>query len=192
MVLTSDGDSGDSKIIVKSVEGEEDLVDVTMKDATKASKSTKAYAPRSTPSPPPFSLQHALLTLISSPATTILKRFNQRRPKWVNTDQFLQSVVQNLFEMSYFSDGRNSDGIMATGWNVVDDNKEFPRLSTRMPEPETPVDDETQSTADWPNGNASDNESGSEESSPGVPAQTRMAEESSEDDVTVSYRVCFK
>lgn len=43
MVLTSDGDSGDSKIIVKSVEGEEDLVDVTMKDAPKSSKSTKAY-----------------------------------------------------------------------------------------------------------------------------------------------------
>ena len=79
---------------------------------------------------------------------------------------------------------------MATGWNAVEDNKTYPKLSTRLPEPDTPVDDDTQSTGEWTNGNASDNESGSEESSVNAPTQTRMAEESSEDEVTVSFKVC--
>ncbi|PKS12947.1 hypothetical protein jhhlp_000288, partial [Lomentospora prolificans] len=165
MALTSDGDSGDSKIIAKSVEGEEDIVDITMKDATNApSKASK------------------------TPAVTILKRFNSQRPRWVEPEQFLDPRLQNLFEMSYFSDGRNSDGVMATGWNAVEDNKTYPKLSTRLPEPDTPVDDDTQSTGEWTNGNASDNESGSEESSVNAPTQTRMAEESSEDEVTVSFK----
>ena len=34
MTHTSDGDSGDSKVIAKSVEGEDDMVDVAMKDAS--------------------------------------------------------------------------------------------------------------------------------------------------------------
>lgn len=34
MTHTSDGDSGDSKVVAKSVEGEDDMVDVAMKDAS--------------------------------------------------------------------------------------------------------------------------------------------------------------
>lgn len=33
MTHPSDGDSGDSKVVAKSVEGEEDMVDVAMRDA---------------------------------------------------------------------------------------------------------------------------------------------------------------
>lgn len=96
--------------------------------------------------------------------------------------------MQNLFEMSYFSDAKNSDGAIATGWSVIDETRQFPSLSSRLPESGAPVDQDSPGTESWANGNGSDNGSGSDEASGNVASQTRMAEESSEEEV-VSYKV---
>ncbi|SPO02727.1 uncharacterized protein DNG_05402 [Cephalotrichum gorgonifer] len=165
MALTSDADSGDSKVVAKSVEGEDDMVDVAMKDVPgKGAQTSNART-----------------------APAILKQFNTRRPDWVDPDTFLDPRLQNLFEMSYFTDGRNSDGVMATGWSTVDETRQFPSLSSRLPEPDMSVDQDNPSTESWPNGNGSDNESGSDKASSNVPSQTRMMEESSGEEV-VSYK----
>lgn len=96
--------------------------------------------------------------------------------------------MQNLFEMGYFSDTRNSDGAIATGWGSVEDHKQFPTISSRLPESDSPADQNSPSNDSWNNANGSDNESGSDGTPSNVPSQTRMADESSEDEV-VPYKV---
>lgn len=162
MTHTSDGDSGDSKVVAKSVEGEDDMVDVAMKDA-----SAKG----------------------AQQGPTILKRFNTKRPAWVKPDEFLDPRMQNLFELSYFSDQRNSDGPIATGWGSVEDHRQYPTIASRLPESEMPVDHDSPSNESCNNANGSDNESGSDETPNNLASQTRMADESSEED-PVSYKVC--
>lgn len=107
MVLTtaSDADSsGDSKVAACSVEGEEDLVDITMGDA------------------------HGRLDAQSK----VLKRFNRRRPQFANPDSFLDPELQNLFELCYFRS--DTDGTVPTGWSNVDNNCALPKLSDRVPD----------------------------------------------------------
>ncbi|KAL2164269.1 hypothetical protein VTH06DRAFT_3485 [Thermothelomyces fergusii] len=153
----SDADSaGDSKVVAKSVEGEDDVVDVTMHDASDA-RNTPAAAP-------------------AEETSKVLKRFNKRRPKWVNPVEFLDPELQNLFDMSYFSE---SGATVPTGWGSTTDDGVLPRLSSRLPRVAA-SDVEMQSPATL---DGSD-ESGSEESGR-VPAAviTRMAEESSDEDL---------
>jgi len=73
---------------------------------------------------------------------------------------------------------------MSTGWTSIEEHKVFPRLSDRIPEPITPIDDDSPGQDSWQNGNGSDNESGSDDipSKVNGTQQTRMAEESDEDD----------
>jgi hypothetical protein len=97
--------------------------------------------------------------------------------------EFLDGELQGLFEMNYWAE---PDVLMPTGWQSIQDNTALPRLSTRQPKlsPPPPSDTEMRSPTQWP---VSD-ESGSEEnssaqvSSETSSAQTRMTEESSEDD----------
>ena len=96
--------------------------------------------------------------------------------------------MQNLFEMGYFSDTRNSDGAIATGWGSVEDHKQFPKIASRLPESDAPADQDSPSNESWNNANASDNESGSDETPSNVPSQTRMADESSDEEV-MSFQV---
>lgn len=95
--------------------------------------------------------------------------------------EFLPPQLQNLFELSYFSDP-NDNSIIPTGWNSVDDNKSYTRISTRAPEEASPVDQDT--PGNWTNGAASDDESESEDASQAT-AQTRMADESDDEDEPV-------
>lgn len=105
----------------------------------------------------------------------------------MDAEKFLDPRLQNLFEMSYFSDSRNSDGAVATGWGTVDD-KQLNTIASRLPESETPADQDSPDNEAWNNANGS-NESGSDEDS-SAPTQTRMADESSEEEA-VSYKVSF-
>jgi len=155
---TSDVDSADSKVVAKSVSGEEDMVDVTMRDAAGSRKATASGPVKASP--------------------LLLKRFNKRRPKWISPLEFLDGHFQNLFEMSYFREA-NPTTTVPTGWNNVNEDTPYPRLSTRLPK--LPVSDvEMQSPGTWPNGS---DDSGSEEATPpDSHLITRMAEESSEED----------
>ncbi|KAL7798354.1 hypothetical protein V8C37DRAFT_417802 [Trichoderma ceciliae] len=171
MVITtaSDADSsGDSKIVAKSVEGEDDIVDVTMKDAL---TNTNAMPP---PEPP----------LPNQPQ--LLRRFNAQRPKFIQPGEFLDPELQGLFELSYFAS--QSDGPVPTGWGNVENNKTLPRLADRIPEPLTKEEDQP-SPESW-NSTASGNEDSSNEDESPQPesVQTRMMDESSEEDVPNGVR----
>jgi ubiquitin carboxyl-terminal hydrolase 4/11/15 len=77
IVLTTHSDadsSGDSKINAHSVDGEDDMVDVSMKDSAVTS------APKA------------------------LKEFNKKRPQWIDPNEHLPAQLQNLFEMFYMSE----------------------------------------------------------------------------------------
>jgi ubiquitin carboxyl-terminal hydrolase 4/11/15 len=176
MVITnaSDADSsGDSKVVAKSVEGEDDMVDVAMKDA----RSSADAMP-----PPDLPLPHQ---------PQLLRRFNAQRPKFSQPGEFLDPELQGLFELSYFAS--QADGPVPTGWgNVIDNHKTLPRLSDRIPEPPAKEEDEP-SPESW-NSTASGNEDSSNEDESPQPEspQTRMVDESSEEDASPGARVsCF-
>ncbi|KAK4156700.1 ubiquitin carboxyl-terminal hydrolase [Chaetomidium leptoderma] len=152
----SDVDSaGDSKVVAKSVEGEDDMVDVTMRDAADAQNASAPGVPKG--------------------SSQLLGQFRQRRPKWVNPLEFLDPELQNIFDLSYFAE---SGSTIPTGWNSTTEEGALPPLSSRQPKPVV-SDTEMQS----PEPLDGSDESGSEESGK-LPASvvTRMAEESSDED----------
>jgi len=103
----------------------------------------------------------------------LLRRFNDRRPKWVDPKEFLDPQFQNLFGLSYFSEAGSA---IPTGWTGGrDDSKVYPRLDSRLPPPE----ENSPSPADG----SSDNESGQDDIPPaGLMSVTRMADESDEEE----------
>ena len=119
-----------------------------------------------------------------------VKHCSTSRPSWADPAQFLDPALQNLFELCHFSDRTNSTGI-PNGWGF-DENKTYPRISDRIRDILTPADQDSQSPDGWTNGNASDNDSGSDEIVSGVQApMTRMTEESSEDESPIRpAKVC--
>lgn len=160
MVITSQSDadsSGDSKVVSNSVEGEDDLVNVSVG----AGEQQQTRRPT-------------------------LKQFNVRRPKWANSKEYLPPHLQNLFELSFF--GESNDYGLPVGWNTVDDNKSFRLLSSRAPE----LPNEDSNSPGSTNGADSEHESVSEETTPqSVEEQTRMAEESEEDEPVRVIKVCM-
>ncbi|PHH71884.1 hypothetical protein CDD82_6287 [Ophiocordyceps australis] len=144
MVITtaSDADSsGDFKVAAQSVEGEEDMVDVTMKDA-------------------------------NGTQSLIIKHFNKQRPKVLDS-AFLDPDLQNLFELGYFRG--NSDGPVPTGWSGVDNTRQVPQLTDRLP------NEERGSPESFESFESGNDDSSNEGTGPDA-SQTRMAEESSDED----------
>ncbi|EGX94391.1 ubiquitin C-terminal hydrolase, putative [Cordyceps militaris CM01] len=162
MVATSDADSsGEGKVAAKSVEGEEDMVDVTMKD---------------TSTTPP-----------GQPA--LLKRFNKTRPKFVDASARLSPSLQNLFELRYFASP--SDRAVPTGWQSADNNRTLPSLSDRIPQVSDKSEESGTPESSNGDGSDNDNENenyedkdeqGNEEAK-SESIQTRMVAESSEEDL---------
>lgn len=159
MVVTtaSDADSsGDGKVAARSVEGEDDMVDVTMKNAND---------------------RH-------SAQSKLLKRFNTRRPKFVEPDAFLDPEFQNLFDLCYFRN--DADGPVPTGWSGVDGTRTLPKLSDRIPEAREAVDQASPKSLD---STVSGNEDSSNEEDNGAEApRTRMMDESSDEEASSSAR----
>ncbi|KAI6351222.1 hypothetical protein MCOR25_010065 [Pyricularia grisea] len=165
----SDADSsGDSKVIAKSVEGEDDMVDIsTATGAASKRQPTQGAAPSREPRP--------------------LKIFNSRRPKWVNPNEYLPPDFQNLFDLSYFSD---PDAGIPSGWQAVSDNP-LPSLASRMP-PQS-VDEEMRSPSAAGNDSSSE-ESAKARAQPSIDTAelTRMADESSEEEESTAQVLAKK
>ncbi|EON98122.1 putative ubiquitin specific peptidase 11 protein [Phaeoacremonium minimum UCRPA7] len=156
--------SGDGKVVAKSVEGEDDMVDVTMKDAHDNRQPTVQSN-----------------TTASASSLLPLKVFNSQRPKWVNPSEFLDASFQNLFELSFFHE---QGSLIPSGWSGVQDGSLLPKLESRKPAPSTPTDQDMASPATWGNGTASEEDSSVEEAShTSATTVTRMNDESSEEDV---------
>ncbi|PHH58810.1 hypothetical protein CDD81_4364 [Ophiocordyceps australis] len=144
-----DDQSDDFKVAAQSVEGEEDMVDVTMKDANG---------------------MHSL----------IIKHFNKQRPKFLDSMAFLDPDLQNLFELGYFRG--NSDGPVPTGWSGVDNTRQVPRLTDRLP------DEERGSPESFESFESGNDDSSNDGTGPDA-SQTRMAEESSDEDAMPAARL---
>ncbi|KAI9904958.1 hypothetical protein N3K66_001487 [Trichothecium roseum] len=155
----SDADSGDSKVAAQSVEGEEDMVDVSMQDASDRS----SVPPVAIPGQP-----------------QILKKFNTKRPSFIEPGSFLSPELQNLFELSYFTD--SSDGPIPTGWSAIDGHRAFPKLSDRLPQ-ESEEDDGQASPKSWGSTASGNEESSNDEAQKDGSSQTRMNEESSGEEI---------
>ncbi|KAF3021131.1 CSN-associated deubiquitinating enzyme Ubp12 [Neopestalotiopsis sp. 37M] len=148
----SDLSSNEGKIVAQSVQGEDDMVDITMRDAgdAKAAQSDEAKQ------------------------TAKVHHFNQTSPSWMDSKEFLPGELQNMFELSYITE---SGSLLATGNNSVNESSDYPRLSSRIPEPPASDDGGDSGT----NGTISNDEESEDESSQQT-APTRMAEESEEED----------
>ncbi|KAK7414501.1 hypothetical protein QQX98_006612 [Neonectria punicea] len=172
VVITSASDadsSGDGKVVAHSVEGEDDMVDVTMKDVPAKDVTTDNVS--STPIHEPH----------------VLKRFNTKRPKFINPNEFLDPELQNMFELSYFAD--NSDGTVPTGWSNVDHHRTLPRVLDRIPEPSSEREDEQSPESSTSTTSGNDEDSTNDEGSKADESQTRMLDESSEEDALLPVRV---
>ncbi|KAI9639992.1 hypothetical protein NHQ30_011551 [Ciborinia camelliae] len=167
LVITTGSDadsSGDSKFVAHSLDGEDEFVDVAMKDSN------------SVPGP--------VEKLPSAP----LKTFDTRRPKWVDPEAFLLPELQNIFDVCYVP---GIKGHMPTGWNDHFDTDVYKRISERNPQVPQMNDDDTSYGYDAINSRAGSISSkssreGSDDVNGFIPAPTRMNEESSDDDINLT------
>ncbi|GAO13887.1 uncharacterized protein UV8b_03877 [Ustilaginoidea virens] len=160
VTASSDADSsGDSKVAANSVEGEDDMVDITMKDATDGTYKRNTNA---------------------ASQSKILRHFNTVAPKWAHPGTFLNADLQNLFELCYFRN--DSDGPVPTGWSSVDNTRSLPKLSDRIREPSL-KDGDQPSPESWNSaGSGNDESAGEEYEAAPESTATRMVEESSGED----------
>ncbi|PFH59627.1 hypothetical protein XA68_12089 [Ophiocordyceps unilateralis] len=114
ITTASDADSsGDSKVAARSVEGEDDMVDISMRDAQ--------------------------AKVVGQPNP--LKCFSRRRPRFADPNAFLDPELQNLFELCYFRN--DSDGPVPTGWSSFDNSTVLDKLSDRIPDVKDMADHES-------------------------------------------------
>lgn len=151
----------EGKVAAHSVQGEDDLVDVQM--GVPAGENGKA-ADQSKPS--------------------ITKHvFNHTRPEWIDPKKFLPVELQNLFEMSYFSE---NSARVPTGQQSIEDSREYPRLSSRVVVASPTSSEDTAGNDNSTHDAASNEDVSSDETLANTegPA-TRMTEESDDDDRAV-------
>ncbi|RFU29961.1 hypothetical protein B7463_g6357, partial [Scytalidium lignicola] len=178
MVLTTGSDadsSGDGKVVANSVDGEEELVNVTMKDANKVRESIE---PRDSNLSRPQQ--------IDQPFRRNRDKLNKHRPKFMAPGSYLEPQMQNMFELCYFSGQRE---LIPTGWTAVDETKTFPSLSSRNPQAPPSTDEEHGNDYDIANGRGTSETSDEDEKPSDNLANTRMTEESSDEDEQVSLPV---
>ena len=109
LMARDDGDSSsDSKIQARSVESEDGIVDISMRDASEKSES---------------------VTHVSYPPEDLRKRST---PHVLKPGAFIKPELRTLFDMKYFS----GTEMIPTGWSTLnDENKNYPTIASRLPEP---------------------------------------------------------
>lgn len=181
---TSDFSSNEDKVVAQSVQGEDDIVDVTMNDTSEAS--ANAQEAQTQRGYVPFLHQSTRRRYQLMPRNRPVKHvYNKTAPAWVDPNEYLPAELQNIFEVSYFSE----PGVMLpSAMNSVTEDREYPKLSSRAPEPVVSDDALDNST----NGTTSNEEASSDElsrRSVDIPA-TRMQDESDEEDGSPVVKVC--
>lgn len=111
------------------------------------------------------------------------RKFRSHRPKWVDPNVYLDPGFQNLFELSYFTSAKE---LVPVGWGSVDEDKDYPKLSSRDPQVlhSMQEDDQPQDDYAMPNGRTQSEASSDveEDDAPQLVGPTRMNEESSDED----------
>lgn len=111
-----------------------------------------------------------------------------KRPAWINPDTFLPPHFQNLFEMGICTE---TSSPIPTGNNSVSEDRDYPRLSSRVPAESHSDDDQFDNAT---NGTASNDENSSDEA-PRHSADmslTRMNDESDDEENGQSVKVIPK
>jgi ubiquitin carboxyl-terminal hydrolase 4/11 len=113
------------------------------------------------------------------------RKFRSHRPTWVDPKVYLKPELQNMFDLSYFTGTKE---LVPVGWGSVDEDKEYPKLSSRDPRLLNYMDeDETlHDGLSMVNGRipSDDNSDADEEDAPQLVGPTRMADESSDEGET--------
>lgn len=109
LMARDDADSSsDSKIQARSVEGEDGMVDISMRDAGERSEG----APQ-----------------VSCPPEELRKRST---PHALKPGSFIKPELRTLFDMKYFS----GTEMVPTGWSTLnEENKNYPAIASRLPDP---------------------------------------------------------
>ncbi|KAI9731265.1 MAG: CSN-associated deubiquitinating enzyme Ubp12 [Claussenomyces sp. TS43310] len=167
VTTASDADSsGDGKVMATSVDGEDDVVDVTMKDS-------KGFHDAAERDEQPAQHDHQ-----DRWSQSQKRKLGSRRPKWADPKEYLRPEFQNLFDLSYYSGTKE---LVPVGWNVVDEDKEFSSLSSR--EPHQTVEDPEDSSSESNQGTGLETSTNDNEVDVfPQPSNTRMNEESSDED----------
>lgn len=119
LMATDEDSSSDSKVQAKSLESEDGMIDISMRDSVEESQSA------------PTNLGNSAMPELKPPA------------RMLQPGSFITPEVRNLFEMKYFSSGSE---VIPTGWSTLqDENKDYPTIASRMPEPVTDRKTKTQS-----------------------------------------------
>jgi ubiquitin carboxyl-terminal hydrolase 4/11/15 len=164
IVLTNGSDSSEGKVVANSVDGEDGIVDVTMKESNGVRESVEKDAPKSTAA-----------TQTSKPS------FNRRRPKFLQPGSYLNPALQNMFDLGYFSGPKDS---VPTGWSEVDEDRNYPSIASRNPRLQRTYEDESGNDFDMANGRTGSESSNDDDQYPSntLSSATRMNDESSEED----------
>ncbi|RWA10790.1 hypothetical protein EKO27_g4321 [Xylaria grammica] len=107
-----------------------------------------------------------------------LTQIKNGRPAWINPKTFLPPRFQNLFDVGIFAETTSA---IPTGNNTIADDKDYPKLSSRVPAEALSSEDQLDNAT---NGTASNDDSSSDEASRhGTESSlTRMNEESDDED----------
>ena len=111
--------------------------------------------------------------------------FRTRRPKFLQPGSYLNPQFQNMFILGYFSTQKE---LVPTGWNAIDEDKEYPTLASRNPQLPQAYEDESETDLDITSRRAGSEGSNDDDSGHNYsfePSRTRMAQESEEDEPTV-------
>ncbi|KAL9064844.1 MAG: hypothetical protein Q9157_007685 [Trypethelium eluteriae] len=111
-VLTTDEDAssmGGQKVKDQSVASEDSMVDVSMTDDAGTQNPSAAN---------------------SDPATDGAESQKQSLPSLLQPGTFIPVHLQTLFDMKYF---RSGSDLVPTGWNSLNDNKDYPTVFSRIP-----------------------------------------------------------
>ncbi|KKF95951.1 Ubiquitin carboxyl-terminal hydrolase 12 [Ceratocystis platani] len=177
-----DSSSTDDKMVVaKSIESEDDMVDITMggiepsSSSDKQKQKAKEVEGKSNPA----------ASDLTKDFPDKLRDFNTQRPLWVDTKCHMDPIMQNLFDLCYFRE--KGEGGLPSGWSLSNNKAELPHLRDRVKvkTPEADVSEDTEIDS----ANATEEESASESNSS---PQTRMVSESetetTELDVMTSHK----
>ncbi|KAI2630734.1 UCH-domain-containing protein [Hypoxylon sp. NC1633] len=146
------GSSSEGRVVAQSVKGEDDMVDVQMKDASDTNSGIRSIPP-------------------------VTQQFCHKRPSWVDPNHFLPPSLQNMFDLCFMSESGIS---LPTGFNTVNDDKEYPRLALRIP-PESSSEDQGDDTTNSTTSNEDNSADEAPRQSTGQ-SVTRMNDESEEED----------
>ncbi|CCU81659.1 ubiquitin carboxyl-terminal hydrolase/USP19 [Blumeria hordei DH14] len=106
----------ENRITASSIDGEDDVVDITMNDITRSPEAGKFESS----APPQPQLES---TKPSYPFQS-----HKLRPKFLDSSVQLKPEFQNMFEIGYC---QGAQELIPSGWNTIDEEKSYPSISSR-------------------------------------------------------------